>query len=234
MASNQTNSTKPETLNLSARKAHVALAAQVELQGQPLAKALYEAARIYNAEFFAGALLPCFVEVTTPGSLRSWADYRLQSVEGVESHIRIAPKAAERGLRFALDVLLHEMVHAYCAEMLGDLEPGYAGHGPKWTAQCNRIGRMLGLPEVFVKGRGGKNSAQWPLCVRPAGYYGEEAEPKPKTERKSREASKPEPAAADPLEEVREHLCSVIRNADLETLEIIAAFFLQGVERKAS
>ena len=49
-------------------------------------------------------------------------------------------------------------------------ESSYHHHGPVFTDHCNRIGALLGLPEVVVRNRGGKKlpkSAQWPHCVRP-------------------------------------------------------------------
>lgn len=87
--------------------------------------------------------------------------------------IRIAPSVVEAGDRLAQDVLLHEMIHVWQAET-DNREPGYAGHGPKFANMCNEIGATLGLAEVGVKGRGGlPDCAQWPLNVRPEGYYGE-------------------------------------------------------------
>jgi hypothetical protein len=45
---------------------------------------------------------------------------------------------------------------------------------PRFAAKCNQIGATLGLPPVGVKGRHGlPDCAQWPACVRPAGYYPE-------------------------------------------------------------
>lgn len=205
--------------NVVARFPHVALANQVTLQGTAAARVLYEAARTYNTAFFDGALLPCFVEITPPGSMRALADYRPRSAEGVDSHIRIGKRVIDKGGRYALDVLLHEMVHAYCWEVLGDIEPGWAGHGPKWTAQCNRIGRMLGLPEVFAKGRGGPNAARWPMCVRPADYYGEPEETAPKREpkpRKEREAAPPAP----PLDQIV-CLLGQLSRGELDTLQAV-------------
>lgn len=217
--------------NVSARLAHVALAAQVEQQGSECARALYAATVAFNADLFDGRLLPLFVEVTPPGSLRALADYRPRTHEGVDSHIRIGAKVVERGARYALDVLLHEMVHAYCFEVLGveadKTEKSYGWHGPKWTAQCNRIGRILGLPEVYAKGRIGRtergpNAAHWPMCVRPAGYYGEQPEQsKPKREQKTREQSEPEPT--DPLASVRKALIGVVQTADAATLDLLCA-----------
>jgi hypothetical protein len=216
--------------NVSARLPHVALANQVELQGTDAARALYEAARLYNGEHFEGALLPCFVEITPPGSMRALADYRPRSHEGVDSHIRIGVRTLEKGGRYALDVLLHEMVHAFCFEILGDIEPGYAGHGPKWTAQCNRIGRKLGLGEVFTKGRGGPSSARWPMSVRPAGYYGEPEETgpsEPAKPRKEREAAQKAP----PLDQIVSLLGQLSRG-ELDTLQAVVDAMCE--EREAS
>lgn len=226
MASTAHNTNPLNSSNVAARIPHVALANQVDLQGSDAARALYEAARQFNADHFEGALLPCFVEITPPASMRALADYRTRTQEGVDSHIRIGTRVLERGARYALDVLLHEMVHAYCWEILNDIEPGYAGHGPKWTAQCNRIGRKLGLGEVFTKGRGGPSSARWPMSVRPADYYGEpeeteQSEPKQRTAK--REASPKAPA----IERIADLLGELTR-AELETLQIVIEGMLEG------
>lgn len=226
MASTAQNNQLLIETNVSARLPHVALANQVELQGTAAARALYEAARLFNAEHFEGSLLPCFVEITPPASMRALADYRPRSAEGVDSHIRIGTRVLEKGGRYALDVLLHEMVHAYCFEILGDIEPGYAGHGPKWTAQCNRIGRTLGLGEVFTKGRGGPNSARWPMSVRPAGYYGEPEETEPSREPKQRTRREVAPKAP-PLDRAIELLGELTR-AELESLHTVIEAMLQG------
>lgn len=219
MASTAHNNQLLIETNVAARIPHLALAQQVELQGTAAARALYEAARLFNAEHFDGSLLPCFVEITPPGSMRALADYRPRSAEGVDSHIRIGTRVLAKGGRFALDVLLHEMVHAYCCEILGDIEPGYGYHGPKWTAQCNRIGRKLGLGEVFTKGRGGPSSAQWPMSVRPAGYYGEPEETETSREPKQRTKREAAPKAK-PLDQIADLLGALTR-AELETLQIV-------------
>lgn len=44
---------------------------------------------------------------------------------GIESRIRIAPAAVRRGELFVLDVLLHEIIHAWQHEVAHDLEIGY-------------------------------------------------------------------------------------------------------------
>lgn len=112
------------------------------------------------------------VHITQAQSLRTLADYTARDATGLESRIRIAPATVRQGERFAADVLLHEMVHAWQSEIAHISESGYRGHGPKFAGECNRIGELLGLPRVGVKGRGGlPDCAYWPLCVRPEGYY---------------------------------------------------------------
>ena len=213
--------------NVSARLAHVALAAQVELQGSDCSRALYQAAQAFNAELFEGALLPLFVEITPPGSMRALADYRMRTHEGVDSHIRIGHRVLERGARFTLDVLLHEMVHAYCTELLGvdendKTERAYDWHGPKFTAQCNRIGRKLGLGEVFAKGRGGPKSSQGPMSVRPAGYYGEPTATEPKGDEGTEPSEPKAPPTVDDQEKIRKQLARLLAKADRATLEAVA------------
>ncbi len=226
MASTAHNNQLLIETNVAARLPHVALANQVDLQGSDAARALYEAARLFNADHFESRLLPCFVEITSPGSMRALADYRTRSHEGVDSHIRIGQRVVAKGIRYALDVLLHEMVHAYCWEILNDIEPGYGGHGPKWAAQCNRIGRKLGLPEVFVKGRGGPNAARWPMCVRPAGYYGEPEETEEQREPKQRTKREAAPKAP-PLDQIADLLGQLSR-AELESLQIVIEGMLEA------
>ena len=155
-----------------ARAPHVATGAVVERQGEESARVLYAAFAEYNARFFAGKLGSPLVLITQAQSLRTLGDYIARDVMGLESRIRIAPSAVRQGEKFAADVLLHEMIHAWQSEIAHVRESGYRGHGPMFAAECNRIGKLLGLPPVGVKGRGGlPDCAYWPLCVRPEGYY---------------------------------------------------------------
>lgn len=217
-------------INIEARFAAAAIEKQARYQGQPISVALYDAARLFNIDYFRSALLPCAVEVTTPGSQRSLADYRPRSVEGIESHIRISPRAVKRGFRFAADVLLHEMMHAYAFEVIGDIEKTWGYHGPIWTAQCNRVGRKMGLREVFVKGRGGPNAAQWPLCVRPAGYYGPakgEGEDEDMGQGEGREASEGDSEQA----RIMKTVARLLSKADRDTLDHVGRLTVELIER---
>jgi hypothetical protein len=162
-----------ETQIIATRAVHRALAASVELQGIDQARALYAAAREFNAAYFAGSLLPVAVMIAAPASPRALATHEHRTPEGVDSLVKIAPSVVDASALLALDVLLHEMVHIACHEQ-GDDEPGYQGHGPVFAAKCNAIGAVLGLAPVGVKGRDGlPDCAQWPLNVRPEGFYGE-------------------------------------------------------------
>ncbi|HEX3147012.1 MAG TPA: hypothetical protein VHR66_02960 [Gemmataceae bacterium] len=82
---------------------------------------------------------------------------------------------AEGVERLHSDVLLHLMVHQHCIERFGISDDGYEGHGSRFTAECNRIGADLGLASVAARRRGrereGPLSADWPMNVRPDGYY---------------------------------------------------------------
>lgn len=151
-----------------------ALRAVVQQDGTDHAKFLYVAFEILNRAFFGGALPPATLLWTTPSSPRAYADHIPADEHGIRFRIRVSPSIKKYGARFVLDVVLHEMIHAACAHLDHDSEPGYKGHGPKFAARCNAIGALLKLAEVSPKGRNGKpDCAQWPLNVRPLGHYGE-------------------------------------------------------------
>jgi hypothetical protein len=152
-----------------------ALRAVVARDGTMDAKALFVAYEAINCAFFDGALPPATLLWTAPGSPRAYADHIAVDEHGIRFRIRVSPSIRKYGLSFVLDVVMHEMVHAACNHLDRDNETGYRGHGPKFSARCNAIGAVLGLAEVAPKGkRSGKpDCAQWPLNVRPLGYYGE-------------------------------------------------------------
>lgn len=175
------------------RAPHAATGAHVAAFGMASARRLYDAFHEYNALYWDGKLAAPLILITPCGAARTWGDYTTRDVHGLESRIRIAPAQADKGERWALDVLLHEMVHAWQYEIAGiaDIEISYRGHGPRFAAECNRIGALLGLPEVGVKGRKGlPDCAQWPFNVRPDGYY---PEPYKRPTRRPKEPTQPEP-----------------------------------------
>lgn len=195
------------------RAPHLAVAEVVDLFGSELAQLLYKSFAELNAEHFGGDLGSPMILITQAESARTLGDYTPRDVHGLESRIRIAPHAAKRGALFALDVLLHEMVHAWQHELDEDLENGYRGHGPRFAKKCTEIGAKLGLGPVGVKGRDGlPDCKSWPMCVRPAGYYGVPYEP-PTRGKKSKGESRPEEGeSAEPApESSRAKLTRIVR-----------------------
>jgi hypothetical protein len=166
-----------DVANLDAMRApHRATRAVVDAEGQAPVRELYAAFDAFNRAHFGGELRAPLILVTNTASPRALGDATERDVHGLQSLIRLHPRTLGRGSLFADDVLLHEMVHVWQAERVGDMELGYRGHGPRFAGRCTEIGARLGLSAVGVKGRKGlPNCAQWPLCVRPEGYYGDES-----------------------------------------------------------
>lgn len=159
--------------HLPARAPHKAMAVHVAEFGTEAAQDLYASAREFNQTYFGGQLAEVFIEIASPGSPNAYATHQPRTPEGVACMVRIAPSVVTANREFALDCLLHEMIHVWQSET-DNREPGYQGHGPKFAAKCNEIGAKLGLPEVAAKGKDGKpDCAQWPLNVRPEGFYGQ-------------------------------------------------------------
>jgi hypothetical protein len=144
----------------------------------------------WNEQYFEDRLVTPYVWLAEPGSPQRLGDYAGVSGFGGHGQIRIRPslltgrhagvrsgeKYAEGRFRLVADVFLHETIHQWQHEVLGDWEDGYHGHGPQFRDQCNRIGAMLGLPPVRTSKARGKDQAlpscaHWPHCVRPPEYY---------------------------------------------------------------
>ena len=131
----------------------------------------------WNQDYFGGALVTPYVLFAEPSSPQRLGDYARVSGFGGHGQVRLRPslltgsrpsarggdKYAEGRFRFVADVFLHETNHQWQHEVLGDLEDGYHGHGPKFRDQCNRIGAMLGLPPVRTSKARGKDKAL-PSC----------------------------------------------------------------------
>jgi len=149
-----------------------AVRALIEQQGRATPRALYEHFDVFNKDHFGGLLQQPMILLITPASPRTEGDYVARDDHGIPSRIRIAPRCVKSGMLYVADVLLHEMIHAWQAEQDNDLEPGYKGHGPRFSKKANEIGERLGLAAVAPKGRGGlPRPENWPSNVRPAGYY---------------------------------------------------------------
>jgi hypothetical protein len=179
------------------------MGAHVAAFGDRQAQRLYEAYHEYNARFWGGKLAAPLIQVTPCSAARAWGDYTSKDVHGLTSKIRVAPKQAARGDLWAKDIVLHEMVHAWQYEIakIEDVEMSYRGHGPRFAAECNRIGAQLGLPPVGVKGRRGlPDCAHWPFNVRPDGYYPEPYQPATRT---PKQPTEPEPEQDDEPDEGR-------------------------------
>lgn len=184
--SRETRTAKKVPRETSKRAVHVALASTIEANGTRLTRAMMQAFQAFNAEHFEGKLgLPC-VMLTSPASPRAFADYIGRDEHGIESRIRIRPTIAEnQGETFMLDVLLHEMVHAWVAEVCAPnmtaeqlkTENTYKGHGPVFCEKCNAIGKTLNLAPVAVKGRGAPDCARWPLNAREGTPYADAPKP---------------------------------------------------------
>lgn len=226
------NATSPAQSAVTSRAVHSAMAATVQAAGLDVAREIYETARQFNQDYFGGMLTALLVEITAPASPRALATHEPRTPEGVDCVIRIAPSVVADGPLTWKDVLLHEMIHVWQTEA-DKREPGYAGHGPEFAAKCNEIGAKLGLGQVGVKGRGGlPDCAQWPLNVRPAGYYGESGRGA-KVASKGKAPSKPRAprapkAAPAPVDRVGEALALVLAMTPEERALFVAALEVAG------
>lgn len=98
-----------------------------------------------NERFFEGKLLPPHLTIgQTPA--RCLGFYKPVTDGGSDCQITVNQAMyfgthrivvnrwpAEGAKRFVQDVVRHEMVHQYQWEILGDSEPGYRGHGPRFA-----------------------------------------------------------------------------------------------------
>jgi hypothetical protein len=152
---------------------------------------LINKARDYIRDYFHGMELPP-IKIgllssprSTYGCHFSRGDHGLLSEIVINKNLFISdypgivrtPKTEPGFVRLILDILLHELVHSYCAFRLMLPEHSYQGHGPVFARECNRIGAMLGLDRVRHskskrrEDKGLKKCNYWPQCVRPADYY---------------------------------------------------------------
>jgi hypothetical protein len=152
---------------------------------------LLERWRQWNQEHYASTLIPPYMLLNEPVAPNVYGDCARLSGFGGRSQIRIRPSLlvgthpdmrrgddyAEGRSLFTDDVLLHEMIHQWQQEVVGNPEGAYHGHGPLFRDKANEIGERLGLPRVRTsKDRGKKDKSlpscsQWPHNVRPDEYY---------------------------------------------------------------
>ena len=150
---------------------------------------LYSSWEGWNVRFFRGELVPAVILLNGPESTLCYGDCSTESGFGCGSQIRIRPsilggtlehqrggnKDPEGLMRFAEDVLLHEMIHQEVFEQGLGIDRSYNGHGPVFSSKANEIGARLGLPLVrrTNKSRDGDepSPAQWPHNVRAVDHY---------------------------------------------------------------
>ena len=164
----------------------------------------------FNALYFDNSLTPAHIAITQPDSRHALADCSVFSGHGGTHQIRIKRSliegthkrfnpshAIENRWLYILDILLHEVAHHFVHEILNDYSDSYGGHGVNYTKRANQIGDQLGLPHVVERNRKDKSlpiSSQWPLNVRPAGYYGDLLKVKePTNEPEPEDEPEPEP-----------------------------------------
>lgn len=140
-----------------------------------------------NARFFGAGMAEPYITLTEPSKPSLLGQCCRESSWGSRLEIRLRPSLLDgthprvdslvpaRG-RFlvAADVLTHECIHQWQAEITGKAEASYHGHGPGFAAKANEIGTALGLPPVAVRNRGGSADlvcAHWPHNVRDPAYY---------------------------------------------------------------
>jgi hypothetical protein len=116
------------------------------MKRRPSRGAITRQQRVYNGRFFAGALPELPVHWCRMGC---YAQYRMPSPAYPDGRILLSnTEDAPCGWR---GILLHEMVHAYLWHTAKDRSTGGTvseDHGHEFAAECNRIGREMGLPEV--------------------------------------------------------------------------------------
>ena len=147
----------------------------------------------YNRVYFASAMTPPYLMIDQPHDQLSYGGYEpitgFGGLTGIivresivtQDHIDLSfGDKNPAGIDLLLeDIILHYATRQYCAEVLGKPDQFESGHGGTYVKECNRIGAILGLPDVGPA-RTAKRSksgtvlptcAHWPWNVRPAGYY---------------------------------------------------------------
>ena len=147
--------------------------------------------RQWNQEFYDSSLVEPYVLLNEPVAPNVYGSCARISGFGGRSQICIRPSLltgthrdtrsedvyAEGRFLLVADVLLHESIHQWLQEEVGDPEDAYHGHGPLFRDKANEIGERLGLPMVRTsKNRSKKDKtlpscSQWPHNVRDVEHY---------------------------------------------------------------
>jgi len=151
---------------------------------------LYDLWEEWLPRYFDSRLIVPYLNFGTPSHPRAYGTYspvssfgghgeikiRKSLLTGTHPRMREGAEFQEGRSRFVADVNLHECVHQYQHEDVGNTEDSYHGHGPIFRDKCNEIGKALGLGRVRTSKKRGPDAhlpscAQWPHCVRPLDYY---------------------------------------------------------------
>jgi hypothetical protein len=159
--------------------------------GHPTVSMLLILWNYWNEHFFDNSFkAPPIILLAEPSKPSVLGSYSVIGAYGNRAQIRIRPSLMSgthphmlpgeeyrKGrFLFVSDVCLHETIHLWQDEVMGDLEGSYHGHGPLFRDKCNEIGEKLGLPPVRTCKKRGKD-AELPSCslfphnVRPLEYY---------------------------------------------------------------
>ena len=118
---------------------------------------LYDCYDSLNAQLFHGELPPCLIalELTAHGKCLGFTRHH-DSFPRITIHPslfqgreKISPwgiDPADLGWRYALDTLIHEMVHVSVGYRLGGSSGSTSHDCPKWRAEVERIAAAIGLP----------------------------------------------------------------------------------------
>lgn len=116
------------------------------MKRRPSKTRLVRQARVYNGRFFGGVLPELPIHWCRMGC---YAQFRTPTPAYPDGRILLSTtEEAPCGWR---GILLHELIHAYLWHTKTDQNIGgtiMEDHGREFTAECNRIGRALGLPEA--------------------------------------------------------------------------------------
>lgn len=111
---------------------------------RPAKREILEQFRIFNADFFSGKLPEVPIHWRRMAAYGTYCEPDARHPFGyIELSVDEQPPGRWRG------TLLHEMIHLFLDSLgVDEFEAGEVpDHGPRFTAECNRIGALLGIPE---------------------------------------------------------------------------------------
>jgi hypothetical protein len=173
----------PSALFLNA--ACVAAMRRVEPRHRGRLEQLYRLWETWNDRFFAGRLTTPRIVFDRSGVSSRYGScgptsrpdalsrirLRLSLLTGSHPKVRAGKKHAKSRFRLVAEVLLHEMVHQWQQEVVGDAVGDWCSHGAAFCQKCNEIGRQLRLLPVRIATDVSKDAtlpscAYWPHSAR--------------------------------------------------------------------